>query len=104
MQPQSKSPLADKGGVVSGGDQALGAPGTAPRLVLLTTGDMARRSSNTVRTVRFYEEVGVLESAERTEGGHRSCGDCEAMPRSTPRTLRVLWQLARGEATEPDEA
>ncbi len=38
---------------------------------LLTTGDMARRSQTTVRTVRFYEEVGVLEPAARTSGGHR---------------------------------
>ena len=38
---------------------------------LLSTGDMARLSSNTVRTVRFYEETGVLEPAHRSEGGHR---------------------------------
>lgn len=38
---------------------------------LLTTGDMARMSGNTVRTVRFYEETGVLEPAHRSEGGHR---------------------------------
>jgi DNA-binding transcriptional MerR regulator len=38
---------------------------------LLTTGEMARRSSNTLRTVRFYEEEGILRPARRTEGGHR---------------------------------
>jgi DNA-binding transcriptional MerR regulator len=38
---------------------------------LLTTGDMARRSGSTLRTVRFYEECGVLSPALRTEGGHR---------------------------------
>jgi len=38
---------------------------------LLTTGDMARCSSNTLRTVRFYEEEGILRPARRTEGGHR---------------------------------
>jgi DNA-binding transcriptional MerR regulator len=32
---------------------------------------MARLSNSTVRTVRFYEETGVLEPAERSEGGHR---------------------------------
>lgn len=37
----------------------------------LTTGDMARLSNSTVRTVRFYEETGVLQPAERSEGGHR---------------------------------
>lgn len=38
---------------------------------LLTTGDMARLSQNTVRTVRFYEEAGLLEPMQRTGGGHR---------------------------------
>lgn len=38
---------------------------------LLTTGEMARRSSNTLRTVRFYEEEGILRPIRRTEGGHR---------------------------------
>jgi DNA-binding transcriptional MerR regulator len=37
----------------------------------LTTGDMARRSGNTLRTVRFYEEEGILRPVRRTDGGHR---------------------------------
>ncbi len=41
------------------------------RTKLLTTGDMARLSGNTLRTVRFYEESGHLTPNERTEGGHR---------------------------------
>src|SRR6185312_14462641 len=32
---------------------------------------MARRSNNTLRTVRFYEEEGILRPVRRTEGGHR---------------------------------
>ena len=36
-----------------------------------TTGEMARLSSNTLRTVRFYEEAGILQPVGRTEGGHR---------------------------------
>lgn len=38
---------------------------------LLTTGEMARLSSSTLRTVRFYEEAGILRPARRTDGGHR---------------------------------
>jgi len=38
---------------------------------LLTTGDMARLSQNTLRTVRFYEEEGLLKPQHRTDGGHR---------------------------------
>ena len=38
---------------------------------LLTTGEMARSSNNTLRTVRFYEEEGILRPVRRTDGGHR---------------------------------
>ncbi len=38
---------------------------------LLTTGDMARLSNNTLRTVRFYEEANILHPIQRTDGGHR---------------------------------
>ncbi|MCC6524781.1 MAG: MerR family transcriptional regulator [Polyangiaceae bacterium] len=38
---------------------------------LLTTGDMARLSNNTLRTVRFYEEAGILRPERRSAGGHR---------------------------------
>lgn len=37
----------------------------------LTTGDLARACETTVRTVRFYEEAGVLCPEARTDGGHR---------------------------------
>src|SRR5512139_72708 len=37
----------------------------------LTTGDMARLSGSTLRTVRFYEEEGLIEPEERSDGGHR---------------------------------
>ena len=40
----------------------------------MTTGDMARLSQNTLRTVRFYEESGLLEPDRRTGGGHRLFG------------------------------
>lgn len=36
-----------------------------------TTGEMARLSNNTLRTVRFYEEAGILTPIGRTDGGHR---------------------------------
>lgn len=37
----------------------------------LTTGDMARRSDTTLRTVRFYEEEGLIASMAREGGCHR---------------------------------
>lgn len=54
---------------VSGGDDAY--PCDKP----LTTGDLARACETTVRTVRFYEEAGVLRPENRTEGGHRLFGE-----------------------------
>lgn len=44
---------------------------------LLTTGDMARLSGNTLRTVRFYEEAGILRPDRRSAGGHRLFGHRE---------------------------
>ena len=41
---------------------------------LLTTGDMARITGNTLRTVRFYEETGILTPERRSPGGHRLFG------------------------------
>lgn len=37
----------------------------------LTTGDLAREIGATVRTVRFYEEIGLLTPVGRTGGKHR---------------------------------
>jgi len=44
---------------------------------LLTTGDMARLSNSTLRTVRFYEEENILMPVHRSEGGHRLFPQCE---------------------------
>jgi DNA-binding transcriptional MerR regulator len=37
----------------------------------LTTGEMARRSGTTLRTVRFYEAEGLIVSRSREDGSHR---------------------------------
>jgi DNA-binding transcriptional MerR regulator len=37
----------------------------------LSSGDLARATGKTVRTVRFYEEEGILTPAEVSNGGHR---------------------------------
>ena len=38
---------------------------------VLTSGDLARATGETVRTVRFYEEQGLLQPNAMSEGGHR---------------------------------
>lgn len=37
----------------------------------LTTGDMARKSESTLRTVRFYEQEGLITPKARSDGGRR---------------------------------
>jgi len=65
-------------------------PDHAPRARaddLLTTGDMARLSNNTLRTVRFYEEEQILQPARRSDGGHR------LFPRSELDRLLLVSEL-----------
>ena len=46
---------------------------------LLTTGDMARLSQSTLRTVRFYEQEGLIEPERRSPCGHRLFNSRELM-------------------------
>ncbi len=46
---------------------------------LLTTGDMARLSKSTLRTVRFYEQEGLIEPERRSACGHRLFSGRELM-------------------------
>jgi DNA-binding transcriptional MerR regulator len=40
-------------------------------------GDLAERAGTTTRTVRYYEEIGLLGPAERPAGTHRSYTDSD---------------------------
>jgi DNA-binding transcriptional MerR regulator len=40
-----------------------------------SSGDLARATGNTVRTIRFYEEQGLLRPSVVSEGGHRRYTD-----------------------------
>ncbi len=51
----------------------------------LSSGDLARATGNTVRTIRFYEEEGLLAPAVVSGGGHR---------RYTPEDLERLLLIA----------
>ncbi len=50
-------------------------------------GDLARRTGLTVRTIRYYEELGLLESVKRVEGGRR------VYTRDDERRLRFVQRL-----------
>ena len=42
-----------------------------PALELLKIGDFARLANTNLRTLRYYEELGLMEPASRSEGGFR---------------------------------
>ena len=50
-------------------------------------GDLARRTGLTLRTIRYYEELGLLESVKRVEGGSR------VYTREDERRLRFIQRL-----------
>ena len=52
------------------GDLADSSPQRPPEATL-STGDLARRTGTTLRTVRFYEEAGMLKPAAVGKGGRR---------------------------------
>lgn len=41
----------------------------------LSIGTLARQTGSTVPTIRYYEEIGLLPAAPRTEGGQRHYGE-----------------------------
>lgn len=53
------------------GESSASPDAKAEEYRLLSTGDMARLSGNTLRTVRFYEEEGILRPIQRATSGHR---------------------------------
>jgi DNA-binding transcriptional MerR regulator len=53
----------------------------------LSTGDMARLSNTTLRTVRFYEQEGLISSMAREGGCHRK------FARSELRKLQIIADL-----------
>lgn len=81
---------------------------------LLTTGEMARLSKSTLRTVRFYEEQGLLDPVTRTEGGHRLFRERELEKLRLMSNLRAagfgleevreIVDLKRGHSTGADAA
>ncbi|MBI5494290.1 MAG: MerR family transcriptional regulator [Deltaproteobacteria bacterium] len=57
---------------------------------LYTTGDLARLTGNTLRTVRYYEELGLLAPAPRRHGAHRLFGEKDLERLRTISDLRAV--------------
>ncbi len=101
----------EKPGGESDGDGSSATPDDASRL--LTTGDMARLGATTLRTVRFYEEEGLVTPTARSDGGHRMFTGAELQKLQLIGDLReaglslhdikVLFELKSG-CTSADQA
>lgn len=53
-------------------------------------GEVAERTGLTVRTLRHYEELGLIEPSLRTEGGHRLYDESDLLRLQQIRSLRQL--------------
>ncbi|HEX2676623.1 MAG TPA: MerR family transcriptional regulator, partial [Polyangiales bacterium] len=67
--------MAEHDEIDCGEETSGGCPESDPDC--LTTGDMARLSNTTLRTVRFYEQEGLISSMAREGGCHRKFGRAE---------------------------
>ena len=54
---------------------------------MMQIGDLAAKAGTTTRTIRYYEELGIVEPVERSEGGFRLYSEVHL------RRLRVVQGL-----------
>lgn len=67
-------------------------------------GEVAERTGVTQRTLRFYEEKGLLRPPERMEGGFRLYSDADVERISSIRNMQSLLGLTLAEIKEMVEA
>jgi DNA-binding transcriptional MerR regulator len=56
-------------------DGAIASSGSGAGLPLMNISDLAKRLDISPRTIRYYEEIGLLDSIKRTVGGKRVFAD-----------------------------
>lgn len=49
------------------------------KLMALTVGDLAKRTGVSVRTLHYYDEIGLLSPSHRTEAGYRLYGEADIL-------------------------
>ena len=63
---------------------------------MMQIGDLAAKAGITTRTLRYYEELGIIEPDERTEGGFRLYSDKQHRRLSIVQGLKALgFELER---------
>ncbi len=70
----------------------------------LRIGELAERTGVTPRTIRYYEEIGLLDCAERRKGEHRTYDDMHAERILELTRLRDLLGLSLEELKQLVEA
>jgi MerR family transcriptional regulator, repressor of the yfmOP operon len=70
----------------------------------LRIGEVARRVGTTPRTIRYYEEIGLLGGGERVAGAHRSYGEDEIEQLRDALRLKSLLGLSLEELKALTEA
>lgn len=56
----------------------------------LKVGELAKRTGVSVRTLHYYDEIGLLQPSELTESGHRRYGSAEIVRLQQIKSLRQL--------------
>jgi MerR family transcriptional regulator, repressor of the yfmOP operon len=74
------------------------------RLATMKIGDLAERTGTTPRTIRYYEELGLLARGSRAKGQHRVYDDADVERLAEIRRLRDLLGLELHDVKELLEA
>jgi MerR family copper efflux transcriptional regulator len=77
---------------------------------LMTVGELARRTGLSIKAIRRYEDLGLIYSAGRSEGGYRLfdesalwCAQVIQTLRSLGLTIKEIDTLGRAYLSRPDE-
>jgi DNA-binding transcriptional MerR regulator len=71
---------------------------------MIRIGEVAERTGVTPRTIRYYEEIGLLAGGDRRKGSHRVYDDADVERISELKRLRDLLNLSLDELKELLEA
>jgi DNA-binding transcriptional MerR regulator len=71
---------------------------------MIRIGELAERTGVTPRTIRYYEEIGLLPGGERRKGSHRTYADADVEHVSELTRLRDLLNLSLDELRQLVEA
>src|SRR5215211_9427810 len=69
---------------------AIGRQRGALQAVGWKVGELARRTGLSVRTLHYYEEIGLLSPSRRTDGGHRLYAGGDVVRLQQIKSLRQL--------------